>query len=77
MSLPNISQQVEASICRAERVVGFLSLYSFAPSPGGLPSQPPGLVNQERNEMETLQIFTAGEILFFIAAAGLYVWGTR
>ena len=27
----------------------FLFVYGFAPSPGGLPSQPPGLVNQERN----------------------------
>jgi len=27
--------------------------------------------------MATLQIFTAGEILFFIAAAGLYIWGSK
>ena len=77
ISLPNISQQVEASICRAEQVVGSSS---FTASLLALVVSPPnhrGWLTKKGMKMATLQIFTAGEILFFIAAAGLYIWGSK
>ena len=77
ISSPKISQQVEASICRAERVVGSSP---FTASLLALVVSPPnhrGWLTNKGMKMATLQIFTAGEILFFIAAAGLYLWSSK